>query len=83
MSNTQAIISWFVLIALTFLSVYLSEIMDASAALLILVFCIVFFKGQQITDVFMELKNAPTKWRVLLLCYSLILPSIICAIYLI
>ena len=57
--------------------------MDTSALLTVMVFFIVFIKGQQVTDIFMELKQAPTKWRILLLCYAFIVPGIICAIYLI
>lgn len=82
-SSMRAVLSWGVLIALTFVSVYISKVMDVSTTFLVSIFAIVFIKGQQITDVFMELKHAPRKWRVLFLCYVLIVPGTICMIYVI
>lgn len=83
MSKVQATISWLLLIILTVVSVYLSKVMETSTLFIVLIFAIVFVKGQQITDIFMELKHAPTKWRMLLLGYVLILPLIIGFIYII
>ena len=81
-SNMQAITSWLILIILTIVSVYLSELIYSPPLFLTLVFTIVFIKGQQITDVFMELNRAPKKWRIAFLCYVLMIPLIICLIYL-
>jgi len=46
-----------------------------------LVWLSVMLKGQQITDVFMELSQAPKLWRGLLLSYVTVVPSILCLIY--
>ncbi|GHE83920.1 cytochrome C oxidase subunit IV family protein [Thalassotalea profundi] len=83
MTNTQALISWAILVFLTVLSVYLGQIIHSTTLFSVFIFAIVFFKGQLITDIFMELKYAPSRWRIIMLGYVLIVPSIICAIYLI
>ena len=83
MTNTQAILSWAILISLTIISVYLDQIISSTTLFSLTIFAIVFIKGQQITDIFMELKHAPTRWRIIMLGYVLIVPFIICAIYLI
>jgi hypothetical protein len=43
---------------------------------------IVAMKGQQIIDVFMELKHAPRFWRNIMLAYVIVIPLIITIIYL-
>lgn len=49
--------------------------------LLWLVWLTVMIKGQQITDIFMELSHAPTMWRGLFLSYVILLPIILGLIY--
>lgn len=76
------IISWLILIALTFTSVYLTVFVEARSVFIAYALIIVFFKGQQIIDNFMELKHAPLRWRLLLLSYVTLVPIIIGIIYL-
>lgn len=78
----QTIISWLLLIILTFSSVYIGQVINPPEYLIAFVLLIVFLKGQQITDVFMELRTAPKMWRILLLGYVFIIPAVICVIYL-
>jgi len=81
-TTKQAIISWLFLIILTLASVYAGKVLDNNVMFITAVLLIVFLKGQQITDIFMELRNAPRMWRLLLLGYVFIIPGAICAIYL-
>ncbi|PCH96674.1 MAG: hypothetical protein COB83_04835 [Gammaproteobacteria bacterium] len=78
--------SWTGLIILTLISVAMSSCFysfNASKGLFIVsVMAIVVLKGQQIVDVFMELKYAPKSWRYILLSYIIILPIVIALIYL-
>lgn len=80
-------LSWLWLLALTVVSTYIGEFLElfnAQKSLFIgIVLFIVFLKGQQIIDIFMELKHAPKLWRRLLLAYVTLLPIIIGAIYLV
>ncbi len=78
----QTIVSWILLIALTLVSVYIGKVFDNKAIFISSVLLIVFLKGQQITDIFMELRDAPRMWRLLLLSYVFIIPAAICVIYL-
>jgi len=78
----QTIISWVLLISLTLASVYADQVMENNVLFIMSVLLIVFLKGQQITDIFMELREAPKMWRMLLLSYVLIIPVVICTIYL-
>ena len=90
MSNTRTIkkdtLSWLYLLALTVLSAYLDEFFnfftDNRPAFILCALFIVFLKGQQIIDIFMELAEAPKLWRRLLLGYVTLLPIIIAIIYL-
>ncbi|MEW6990031.1 cytochrome C oxidase subunit IV family protein [Colwelliaceae bacterium 6441] len=83
MNNKQIIISWLSLIALTLLSIYVGDFFDNHNIFILLVLFIVFLKGQQIVDIFMELKTAPSMWRLLLISYVLLIPAIISIIYII
>jgi len=74
--------SWIWLIVLTILSAFVGDVIGNQFLFIITVLFIVFLKGQQIVDVFMELGEAPTKWRWLLLSYVILLPLIIAIIYL-
>lgn len=76
-----SVLSWFFLIALTFLSVYITDFIDSKILFIGSAFLIVFIKGQQIIDIFMELKHAPKRWRFLLLSYVILIPLIISIIY--
>lgn len=81
-TTKQTIISWLLLIILTLASVYAGKIIDNNVVFIATVLLIVFLKGQQITDIFMELREAPRMWRLLLLGYVFVVPGVICAIYL-
>jgi len=69
------------MLILTVISVYLHTFIDNYPLFIICALLIVFFKGQQIIDVFMELFDAPIKWRFLMLSYVLLIPLIISVIY--
>ena len=71
--NTAAIF----LLMFTIISTALSQFYGQSLWLILTVVGLTIIKGQQITDVFMELKNAPAKWRYMLLGYAVLLPVII------
>ncbi len=74
--------SWLVLVVLTLVTMYFPIIISERSAYIICALIIVVIKGQQIVDVFMELKSAPRFWRLLLLSYIVMLPLIIGVIYL-
>jgi len=78
----QTIISWCLLILLTLVSAYVGQVIENNVLFIVSVLLIVFLKGQQVTDIFMELREAPKMWRMLLLSYVFIVPTIICVIYL-
>jgi len=80
-SRKQSIMSWWILILLTFVSVFIGEVLQTKFLFLSTVLAIVLVKGQQIVDVFMELSCAPKKWRLLLLSYVLLIPLVILIIY--
>lgn len=86
-TNKKNTITWLLLLLLTVISVYIGEVLElftTQKSLFIgAVLFIVFLKGQQIIDVFMELKYAPKLWRRLLLGYVILLPIIIGIIYLV
>ena len=75
------VLSWLLLIALTLISVYITQFIDSRRLFICCALIIVFFKGQQIIDVFMELKHAPKRWRLLLLSYVVLMPLVIAIIY--
>lgn len=79
--------TWLILIFLTIISVLLGNEFNLSlkhnALLVLIVMFIVTLKGQQIIDMFMELSLAPQKWRLLLLSYIIIIPTVITLIYVI
>jgi cytochrome c oxidase subunit IV len=83
----KSTISWVLLLALTVVSAYVGlflELFNAQESFFVfIVLFIVFLKGQQIIDIFMELEHAPSLWRRLLLCYVILLPIIIGLIYLV
>jgi len=85
-ANKRNTLSWLWLLALTIISTYIGLLLEffstPETLYIIIVFFIVFLKGQQIIDVFMELKQAPKLWRWLLMTYVILLPSIIALIYL-
>jgi hypothetical protein len=83
MNNKHIIISWFLLIALTLLSVFIGEFFKDPTVFILLVLLIIFLKGQQIIDIFMELKTAPKMWRLFLLSYVILIPAIISVIYIV
>ena len=82
-TTKKALISWLWLIVLTFLSAYLDRFIGYGWIVVCTALFVVFLKGQQIIDIFMELKHAPRFWRMLLLSYVLLIPLILTLIYLI
>lgn len=85
LTNKKATLSWLYLLALTVLSTYIDVFYglftDNKSLFIVSVLFIVFLKGQQIIDIFMELGTAPKLWRRLLLAYVILLPIIIALIY--
>lgn len=85
-TTKRIVISWVLLLLLTLISIGVGKYFhnnDFSHVLFVsIVMIIVALKGHQIIDVFMELKEAPTKWRYLLLSYVVVVPLIISLIYL-
>ncbi|MFT5757950.1 MAG: cytochrome c oxidase subunit 4 [Alteromonadaceae bacterium] len=82
LNNKALLLSWLLLMIFTLISVALGALNIDKNWLIPAVLLTVYLKGQQIIDVFMALKTAPTKWRLLLLSYVVILPVIIALIYL-
>ncbi len=80
-SNKKNTFSWLWLMALTVISTFIGLVIDNNALFIFSVLFIVFLKGQQIIDIFMELSQAPQFWRRLLLGYVTLLPIIIGFIY--
>ena len=74
--------SWLLLIVLSVIAICLPAFIDNRSLYIISALIIVMIKGQQIVDVFMELKTAPRFWRLLFLSYIVLLPLIITIIYL-
>ena len=68
------------LLVLTLLSLGLSRYFPHSWWLTVTLVLLTVIKGQQITDVFMELKHAPVNWRLWLLGYVVLLPILLGAI---
>jgi hypothetical protein len=75
--------SWILLVVLSVTAIYLPIFIDNRSHYIIIALVIVVLKGQQIVDVFMELKNAPKFWRLLFLSYIVLLPLFISVIYLV
>ena len=69
-----------VLILLTLISTFLAQSIIQTNILALLVTLTIVIKGQQIVDIFMELKNAPSKWRWFMLSYSIAIPCILAII---
>ncbi|PKH88087.1 cytochrome C oxidase subunit IV family protein [Colwellia sp. Bg11-28] len=69
-----------ILIVLTLVSTLLAQSNSQTNLVAILVTLSVVIKGQQIVDVFMELKRAQAKWRWLLLSYAILVPTILAII---
>ena len=81
-SSKTIVINWLLLIVLTVISVVLGFTLEQKFFFILATLLIVFVKGKQIIDVFMELQHAPNRWRKLLLSYVVIIPLVICIIYL-
>lgn len=86
MTFKQFTVSFIVLIGLTVASViaggFAQDNNDISQVYTIwLVLAAAMYKGQQITDVFMELNSGPKLWRILMLTYVIVVPFIIGLIY--
>ncbi|WDE12174.1 cytochrome C oxidase subunit IV family protein [Thalassomonas haliotis] len=75
--STGIHISAGLLLILTLLSIGLSRYYPASWWLTVTLVLLTIIKGQQITDVFMELKHAPGNWRFLLLAYAVVIPILL------
>ena len=74
---TQIHIAAILLLVLTLLSIGLSQYYAPSLWLTGTVVVATMIKGQQITDVFMELKHGPANWRFFLLAYAVIIPILL------
>jgi len=68
------------LLLLTLISTLLAQSTIQTSLLALLVTLSVVIKGQQIVDVFMELNNAPAKWRWFMLSYIILIPTILAII---
>jgi len=68
------------LLLLTLISTLLAQSTMQTSLLALLVTLSVVIKGQQIVDVFMELNNAPAKWRWFMLSYIILIPTILAII---
>lgn len=66
--------AWLVLLALTLIAVYISTLSLSYGAMISIVVFTTVVKGQQIVDIFMGMKKAPAKWRILLLGYVVLVP---------
>lgn len=79
-------LSWGWLILLTLASVAIGQHFQSTSfntlAFISIIMLIIAMKGQQIIDVFMELKHAPRLWRNIMLAYVIVIPTIITLIYL-
>lgn len=82
MTAKKITVSWILLLVLTCLSVVIGLVLENQVLFVFTALLIVFLKGQQIIDIFMELKYAPTNWRLIILSYVIIIPSVIFLIYL-
>ncbi len=80
-TTKHIIASWLWLLLLTFLSVTLGKLALHNSLFIVAILFIVTLKGQQIIDIFMELKFAPNKWRFLVISYIVIVPLLIALIY--
>lgn len=69
-----------ILILLTLVSTLLAQSNSQTDLVAILVTLSVVLKGQQIVDIFMELKRAQAKWRWLLLSYAILVPLVLAII---
>lgn len=77
----RAALSWMLLVLLTVFSLYLGQTAIVSSWLVAMVMLTVVIKGQQIVDVFMGMSQAPSHWRMMLLAYCTVIPSVIAVIY--
>jgi uncharacterized membrane protein len=73
-------LSVFILILLTLASTLLAQSNSHTTVVAILVTLSVVIKGQQIVDIFMELKKAQAKWRWFLLSYTILVPLVLAMI---
>jgi cytochrome c oxidase subunit IV len=80
-STKQIMLSWVWLIMLTLLSITLGVYLEHNRLFIGAALVIACLKGQQIIDIFMELKYAPPRWRKLLLSYIIIVPALLLFIY--
>lgn len=69
-----------ILILLTLVSTLLAQSNSQTDLVAILVTLSVMIKGQQIVDIFMELKRAQAKWRWFLLSYAILVPTVLAII---
>jgi hypothetical protein len=69
-----------ILLLLTIISTWLAQSGISMNIVATLATLAVIAKGQLIVDTFMELYQAPSKWRYLLLSYVVIVPLILAAI---
>lgn len=73
--------AWVVLIIATLITWYLGEVGAAGTAAIVAMLVIAFIKGRLVILDFMELRDAPTMWRVLLEGWLILVSSLILLAY--
>lgn len=73
--------SWAVLIIATLITWYLGEVGAAGTAAIVAMLIIAFIKGRLVILDFMELRNAPLMWRLLLEGWLIVVSSMILLAY--
>jgi caa(3)-type oxidase subunit IV len=73
--------AWLVLVIATSITWYLGEVGAAGTAAIIAMLAIAFIKGRLVILDFMELRDAPLMWRVLLEGWLILVSSLILLAY--
>lgn len=73
--------AWIVLLLATAITLFLGETGAAGTAAIVTMLVIAFIKGRLVILDFMELRNAPTMWRVLLEGWLILVSSLILLAY--
>jgi cytochrome c oxidase subunit IV len=76
----QNSVAFVLLVVATLVALYASYDWHKTTVSVFVVLALLVFKGQQIVDVFMELRHAPSKWRYLVLSYVVLVPAILFAV---
>ena len=79
--NNPAHRAWLILLVATTITWYLGEVGAAGTAAIVAMLLIAFVKGRLVILDFMELRTAPTMWRVLLEGWLILVSSLILLAY--